>query len=460
MSKRRRRSRPVLPSVSISLLAALLAVLWLAGGASRADVAGQIVSRAASALALVVAILFADRPVRETGAVSLLLIATVALVLLQLVPLPPAIWQALPGRAVLLQAVDGEQPWRPLSIQPGATFNAAASLLVPVTIMVLATTLRPAQDGVVLTILLAMIGAASLLGLMQLSGISLGNPLVNDTAGAISGTFANRNHLALFLALGCLIAPVWGARNIGQVAWRMPLALGAVILFLLIILASGSRAGVLTGAIGATMGMTIIWPDIRHTARRMPRWTRMAVPLGVLAGVVALVLITVSFDRAQSIDRALLMSSGEDMRSRAWPTVIDMIGYYFPLGTGFGTFDTVFRMHEPFDLLKPTYFNRAHNDFLELALDGGMPALALLAVALGWWLMASVRVWRGGSLGPTTVMSRLGSAMLLLVVIASLFDYPARTPLIMSVIVLASIWLSEGSRTQRQAALPGEPRCL
>src|SRR4051794_23738028 len=86
-------------SMSFVLLCLLLCVLWLAVGASRADAPGQAVVQGAAWLLLIFAILFGDRPsFRDTKPVLFLLAAAVLLVLLQLVPLPPEFWQALPGR--------------------------------------------------------------------------------------------------------------------------------------------------------------------------------------------------------------------------------------------------------------------------------------------------------------------------------------------------------------------------
>ena len=43
--------------------------------------------------------------------------------------------------------------------------------------------------------------------------------------------------------------------------------------------------------------------------------------------------------------------------------------------------------------------------------------------------------------------------MLLMVFAASVFDYPARTPIIMAVIVIAAIWLSGYARQSAASAL-------
>jgi O-antigen ligase len=125
------------------------------------------------------------------------------------------------------------------------------------------------------------------------------------------------------------------------------------------------------------------------------------------------------------------------MRGRALPTVLAMIAEYFPAGAGLGGFDPLFRMHEPFALLKTTYFNHAHNDWLEVVLDAGLPGLLVSVAALAWWLVGTIRAWRGGA-----VVARLGSAMLLLIMLASVIDYPARTPMMMATVVIAAVWLS------------------
>jgi O-antigen ligase len=130
------------------------------------------------------------------------------------------------------------------------------------------------------------------------------------------------------------------------------------------------------------------------------------------------------------------------MRSRALPTVWAMTLGYFPFGAGLGSFDPVFRIHEPLALLKPTFFNHAHNDLIEVVLDAGLPGLLLLLGALTWWGRASVRAWRSGSTA-SPMLPRIGSAMLLLVILASVFDYPARTPMMMALIVVAALWLHQ-----------------
>ncbi len=389
------------------------------------------------------------------------LLAAVALALAQLAPLPPDVWQALPGRAILTEAAaaGGEaQPWRPWSIVPGATANAAASLAVPFAVLVLVASLKERERLWLPGIVLGLIAASTLVGLLQFSGIGFNNLFVNDKPGQVSGTFANRNHFALFLAFGCMLAPVWAFLEGRQPNWRGPVAFGLVLMFALTILASGSRVGLAVGVLALGIGLILVRQGIRNALSRYPRWVFPALLAGIVGVIAIFVLISVAADRAVSIERALALDTGEDLRARALPTVLEMVRIYFPMGSGMGGFDPIFRIHEPFDLLALTYFNHAHNDFLEVALDAGLPGILLVLAALLWWAWASVRAWRAGS-SVRYAVPKLGSAMLLLVIIASIFDYPARTPLIMAMIVVAGVWLSDRVEERPGSALPksGQP---
>lgn len=461
MSPSSRRENPSFrPGLSFVLLTMFLATLWFAGGASRADTLGQVVVRTAAWLILMILALAGKRPLLSgVRPVALLLAASLALVLFQLVPLPSELWQALPGRRLLMSAVIGEQPWRPWTMVPGATLNAASSLVVPLTTLLLLAGVSRRDHNWLLTVLLFITTASMLLGLLQFSGARFLNPLLNATLGQVSGSFANRNHFALFLAIGCLLTPVWIFERANGRRWRASVGFVLVLLFVLTILATGSRAGLLIGVIALAGGIAFSWHPLRQELRHAPGWVLPALFAAIATIVITLVIVSVAADRASSIQRAVIGDENEDMRTRGLPTVLAMIAIYFPAGSGFGGFDPLFRIHEPFTLLKPTYFNHAHNDFLEIALDGGLPAVLLLLVALGWWLLASVRAWRA-PWNEQHLLARLGSAILLLIFIASAFDYPGRTPIMMAIIVIAATWLAQAGKVSPRFALPARKQHL
>lgn len=448
------------PDISLVLLAALFLILWLAGGASRENVAGQIVTRAASWIAILAAVLVARGPrIAKAKGATLFLFAAILLCVVQLVPLPPSVWHALPGRAAFANPlISSPDLWRPLSLVPGATVNALFSLVTPLAVLVLATSMREDQKRFTPVVVLAVIGLALLVGLFQLTGAQLINPLVNGTAGAVDGMIANRNHFALFVAIGLLIAPVWGVEAGIASRVRAPIALGLIPLFVLTILASGSRAGIALGGVALLLGLTIARRGVKSALRHYPRWTLPAIGIGIITLISIFVLASVATDRAVSLNRLVELDTSEDMRTRSLPIVLVIIRTYFPFGSGLGSFDPIFRIHEPFGLLKPTYFNHAHNDFLEIVLTAGLPGLLLLVTAISWWLWRSIGAWRADA-----VLPKLGSATLLLIMLASIVDYPARAPIIMAMTTIAAIWLGGAERvgdTMGKAPLPSRGRDL
>jgi O-antigen ligase len=248
-----------------------------------------------------------------------------------------------------------------------------------------------------------------------------------------------------------VLALVWAFQRDHQITrrftWRLPVALSLVLLFLLMILGSGSRAGLLLGGIGLCLGLGIVQGEVRRGLSRYPRWVFPAVLGGGIGVVAILVIASLVADRAVSINRILDNDGVQDMRRRALPTVVDMVREYFPVGSGMGGFDPIFRIHEPFNLLKLTFFNHAHNDIIEIVLDAGLIGGLALFAALVWWTRESFHAWREAGNG---LLPRLGSSILLLIGVASLFDYPARTPLIMAVVVIAAVWLGSGLADQNQ----------
>ena len=439
-------------TLSFWLLTAFLAILWIAGGASRADVLGQSVVRFSAWTIIVVAILALPRvDWRAVKEPAIILGAAALLVTLQLVPLPPSIWTDFPGRSIFTEAAvlaGTEQPWRPLSISPSGTSNALASLVVPAVVLLLAANLTREQHWRIAIFVLGLVVAGAVLGVLQFSGANFDNPLINTVTGEVAGNFANRNHFAVFLGIGMVLVLAWAFRD-DTALWKTGAAFGLLVLFALIVLATGSRSGVLVGLIGIALAVIAFRTQVARRIKAMPLKVAVLLGGGLFASVTAVVWLSFNIGRATSIDRATMLEGEADLRLEFWPVVSNMAQYYFPVGTGFGTFDPVFRIGEPDNLLSPQYVNLAHNDWLQLVMEGGVAGLILLTVSLIWWVLRTIHVWfRGHIRGKNQSLAKAASIMVALTLMASITDYPSRTPMVMALLTLAAVWLVNPSSNE------------
>ena len=441
-------------SLAFVCLLVLLAIVWLAGGASRADALGQMVTRVGTWAVLVFFVLKARPTHFKLGMPLILLVGAALLVAVQLIPLPPGLWTAMPGRDLFLDAADvaglGTQPWRPISLSPPGTMNALMSLVVPVAAVAFAAYLPEKAQWRIVQALIVMAVLSLLVGLAEFSGISLDHPLINDSAGEASGVFANRNHQALMLAMAIVAVFFVAARGVRRGHFSPAFALGggglSIVLMVLVILATGSRAGLALGALALVAGASVFVVP----GGNAPKIPRSALLVGA-AILIALVVASVVLGRAESFERLGSESISGDAREDLSGVVSMMAATFAPVGSGFGTFDPVFRIAEPDVMLQFRYYNLAHNDFLQVVLEGGVLGALLLVVGIGWWAYASVRAWIAGR-----GLAVLGSWMLLLGFAASFVDYPARTPIIMALGAIAAVWLAGGYPREERIAGSGK----
>lgn len=443
------------------VMAVVLLVLALTGGFSRYDTAGLVLLRLVLVLAAgAMAILPAASEDRITR-LPLLLTGLLALVIiLQLVPLPPAIWLSLPQRArygVAAIVANQSQPWRPISIVPVLTLNALLALLPAAVVLFGFGRLSVPQQRLGVLALLVLATASATLGILQLgAGPNSWAYLYRKVSeGLPGGLFANRNHQAAFLAGSLPLFATWAlldggitrGRKHADGMFRMALAVAGALLALLVILASGSRSGLVL-ALGNAVGATylVLAAGGFRTSRQMVR---------ILAGIVgagaAVVGLAIWFGRGSGFARFQAIGErGAEMRISAWPVLKQLAVDYLPWGSGFGTFNPLFRIFEPDALLKPTYFNAAHNDLIELVITGGVPALLVLIGFLVWFAWRCAIVFRSGARPAGDVLVAQAAAMLLLTfLLASLSDYPLRTPLAGGLVALVAGLIERGVRAVR-----------
>lgn len=449
------------------VVCAYLALCILLGGASAAGVAANLVLQlgAIPLIALaVVRLRGGEHRGGRHGALLLIAAGILLLPLLQLVPLPPGTWRNLPERAVVVEGfgtLGMQLPWLPISLDPPATLAAWLALL-PALAMLLAVMTIDARERVWIgwTVLAAAVVSA-LIGIIQFVS---GELYVYDitSMGSGVGFFANRNHLAtlllvalptLTLQLSNTAPPAVGA------GWgwstRDLFAFGLLAILLLGLVAAGSRAG-----LGLALPVLITSIGLRMRAHSGENPARLiAAAVGCSAVILAVVALGPALTRMSS---AVDSFTEDETRVLATRITAEAGWQVFPVGTGFGTFDAVFRMVGGDANLAANFINHAHNDFIELWLTGGLPAVVLL-VAFLWWFAGAARAgWRARNDNAGAV-PRVAAVTVAVVIVHSLVDYPLRTAAISAILGASCSLLLDpiGRRHRRhQGAHPYRQRAV
>jgi O-antigen ligase len=405
----------------------LLAFSVVLGGASREHVLRLALVELA---ALPLLVLGLSRLVRESdwrrhGLALSVLAALVALPLIQLIPLPPAIWTNLAGRQEMVLALDlaGLQPgWAPLSVTPDLTWQAFLALLPPAAMFIAILTSSHVQTtrSTSLYILFALISL--LLGVAQAaSGDQNLYAWATTRAGTIAGLFANKNHLATLLLAMMPFAVVLGAATLRRhgegrlLLWLSALFLGLAIVGLAAI---RSRAGLILAPPVIIFSLLAGWIA---TGRRRPGTTLITLMSAAAVTVGAVALFALPPILARFDDQSV-----REERFEAWPIVASAADGYLPLGSGMGSFDAVYRSVEPLEQLEPLFYNHAHNEYLETWLEAGWPGAALILAFLIWY---GRRLWVIWLSGPSRErdLQRAASIAILVMIVHSAVDYPLRT---------------------------------
>lgn len=439
------------------LCAALLLTGCLLGGSAAA---GRVLPAIPELLALPLVVLTAleeggpGAPARSRWWIAAVILGLPAV---QLVPLPPFAWTTLPGRGPVAEAYAAagmSLPWLSTSLTPGATERLCLGLLPAVAIFLAVPHLAPgARDRLMhLAVLLGVLDAV--LGLAQVAG-GPDSPLRFYATASRSdavGVFANRNHHAAFLALLVVLAGgLLAERGRGSRAERAWLA-AAGSLMLPGIAASGSRAGL---ALGVGACAAVAW--ILLAGRPAARGRRSGILLG---GLVAVPLLAGLAVYGTATLRLGADSVAGDLRWQIARTTWRAVADVFPVGGGLGSFERLYaRVERPEDLI-PAVVNAAHDDWLELVLEGGLPAALLLAAALAYLVRETLAA------GPPAGRAIRGAtlAMLWLCAFHATVDYPLRTMAVNLIVALACglravpAKLREGRDTPRRlVATVGSP---
>ena len=415
-----------MPNAGRQLLApAYLLLCLILGGSAQGIVFNLLLQLAGLAIIAWAAAGSAEEKLNRRGRqLFLLVLAGLVVVALQLVPLPPSVWPHLGARKAI---ADGYRvlgiaiPSLPVSVAPYASLATIATTVPALAMLCAIVRLRAyRRSWLALALLTGTLGGILLGALQVASADSESSPwyLYSRTnLGHAVGFFANANHMAILLviALPFLAALLASARraSVQRYSAAVALAAGAALVIVVGIVLNRSLAGYGLAAPVFVASLLILLPG-RSRARP---WIALGSTALLVAAVVALALSPVG-------ERNLETASSVQSRAAINATTARAIVDFLPFGSGLGTFQPVYKLYEDHDRIVDTVINHAHNDYAELALELGIPGIALMLLFLGWWAAAVWRVWRSADASPYARAASIASAALL---VHSLVDFPLRT---------------------------------
>jgi O-antigen ligase len=434
------------------------------GGGTTSGLRGDLLLQFVAILALAGALWkWLDGQRSPPALVLLGCVTLLAIPLLQLIPLPPSVWAALPQRAVAAEVAELASEtlsWAPLSMVPQDTWSSVFSLIVPVALFLTVVQLGyPARRVLTLLVVCAAVFSVAM-GLLQVA-FGVAPSLESQVA---TGVFANRNHFAALLYSSFLFVMVWASYSIigveraaadplttGRRHFLVFLSVTAIIAFIAGIAMSRSRAGVAIGICAMAASYWLVMLEHRRD--------RSLTSAKVLGGAVLFgFLLVAQFALVGLVDR-FAADPLDDPRLSIGQSALHAAGELMPAGAGAGTFMRVFPLFEGLDDVRAGLFvNRAHNDWLELVIEFGAIGIAALLGFLCWFAARAYSAWRHvpDSGQPVDLaLRRAASVIIALLLLHSFVDYPLRTGGMSAVFALSCAMLIVPPRAPASPLQPG-----
>jgi O-antigen ligase len=387
-----------------------------------------------------------------TRSIDVMLVAALAVIGFQMVPLPAAIVRAVSSATPALQDVYALEPfgsWRPLSIHPAST-RVSFGLALAAALMFWTSREAFSRGGTRRAArLLAWIGlACAVVSLAQRATAPktvLWKWSVADPRALPFGFFVDRNQLAMWLILvislvGGYLAMHVHARTSDRTRPDLHTAVvilserGALVMcacvavMVLTLAATLSRSG-FVGLVGA--GAAGAWLARGDRKRVVWAGATAAIVLGAAAAWMNLEGLA---------QRIVTTASGSEFgatgRLAIWRQTAGIVRDFPLLGTGAGTFADAMFVYQ--NTAREVLFNNAHDEYLQLQAEGG---IALLIVSLaGMWLTAKAACARiAADIGAHRYLRIGACAGLAGIAIQSLWEAGLRAPanLLLAAVVAA-----------------------
>lgn len=439
-------------SASRAIIPVYLAIALCLGGASAAGLESNMLLQLLAIPLLVWGLMASSEapltpPSRQLLA---LLVGLLSVLVVQLIPLPPAIWANLPGRERVIEgrAMLGlALPWMPLSLNPMRTLSSLLWLLPAIAVLVATVRVNRARPAAIAWVIVGITLISVAIGALQ-SASSEGSPwyfyrITNSGVG--TGFFANANHMAtLFLVSVPFLAALFlemKRRRSGRGSSAVAIAFAIALLIIFVGLAlNRSLAGI--GLAVPVLAASALLLLARKKA--LSGWWVGLLALLVLASAAA--VFTAPFGNNLTSQGA---ADSDDSRFTSFRIGLRASADFMPAGSGVGTFGEIYPMYEDPAAVTPFFMNHVHGDYIEVALETGVLGLLLILLFLLWWTRRTIAIWRADQPNHFVRAATIASGAMLA---HSLVDYPLRTAALSALFALCCALMAEPPLRSRRGA--------
>lgn len=235
----------------------------------------------------------------------------------------------------------------------------------------------------------------------------------NTSPGRAVGNMRQPNHLATALLCAMVMtAWMWQAARIAATV-----AAVSIVAMVFAVGLSASRTGALS------LGVLLLWALLDRSLPRAARWTLSLTPLLYLLCWAGLAQYA-EWQQAHFYGAERLQSQTDISSSRfaIWRNALALVAQNPWAGVGWGNFNFAWTF-TPFPDRPVAFFDHTHNLPLQLAVEIGLPATALVLGLFGWALWRARGAWRVAGDNPGHP-ARAAFVMLVVLGVHSLLEYP------------------------------------
>jgi len=406
--------------------------------------------------------------------VTVALTVVIAAGLLQLVPLPSTAVETIsPSTIGFLQryTVGYDRPSHPLSLVPQSTAIGVA-FVAGFTLLLVGLTAALSRSGVrrlagylvAFGVVLALIGIGQkvTLGEHAWGGMKIyGFWRPANLLSTPFGPYVNKNHFAGWMLMGLPLALGFalglaehGTRHISggwrsAILWfsspeggKLQLTLLAIVLMGASLLMTRSRSGV--GGLAVAVILVSVVAGRRFGSARAG--------LAALATLAILFVVVLGLADAEFTSRVTSRMDAMELRRNIWSDSANVIHDFPVTGTGLNTFGTAMIRYQT--VQHDQHFQEAHNDYLQVLVEGGILVALPALVALATIVRVIFRRFAAGEDDTLTYWIRVGATVGLAAIAAQAFvEFSLQMPgnAAMAVVLLAIALHHPPTRRRRSA---------